>query len=692
MPETSHEWRARRVVLLKSGRESRKGTRREYNTITLADIFAAVDQPTTFEKESAQAILPSSYASSDARKFAVQREKGVFQILAADIDKGNVPLERIEAAVGSAFGSDVASAIYSTSSATIDNNKWRVLAPLAEPVPYDTWALAQRAFFDILRAHEIVPDTTLERSGQVIYLPNVKPENRGEDGEPIHYQFSLAEGSPVDLSRQPLAEGIHRLAEAIAAAEAKSATDRAARMLKKALRPATGLLSPIERFNAENPLEDLLEKYGYEQKHAGSCHWRSPLQTSGSFATQVYLKSGGETWSSLSGSDADAGLGNDAESGGCFGDAFDLFVHFEQKGDRNAALAAIGCNASGGGSSTFRFIRVGDLKYKPPEFLVDGLIETETLGQIFGDPGAGKSFVGVDLALSVATGFPFHGRAVRQGPVFLIAGEGHNGLTRRFAAWSLHNGVSIENASLFMSNRPAQFLDADSAAGVTEAVRELAAQHGKPALIEIDTLARNYGPGDENSTSDMSAFIAAVDDLKAEFPGCAIALIHHTGHAEKKRGRGAMALKGALDWEYLVEKADDIIRLTNTKMKDAEPPAPLAFTLETVTLRDGASSAALQVTEAPRPTRRLSPTLQLAVDALVEAAHGSTHGVHLDQWQRVFLARHTGDNEASKSRAFRRARADLVALSALSATNDFYKIEWPEIAAAVSGWTKDGRG
>jgi hypothetical protein len=682
------EWRTRCVVLLKNSRESRKGTRRRYNIITLGEIFAAIDQPTAFEKEYAQAILPSSYASSDAREFAMQRERGSFEILAADIDKGNVPLERIKAAVGAAFGSHVASAIYSTSSATIDNNKWRVLAPLAVSVPYDTWALAQRGFFDILRAHGIVPDTALERSGQLIYLPNVPPDGRGKDGEPNHYQISLAEGSPVDLSCQPLAGAIQRLAEAARAAEAQRAKDRAARMLKKALRPAMGLHSPIERFNAENPLEYLLEKYGYEQKHAGSCDWRSPLQTSSSFATRVELEPDGGRWSSLSGSDADAKLGAPTDSGYRFGDAFDLFVHFEHKGDRKAALAAIGCNARSSGSNSFRFIRVGDLEYKPPEFLVDGLIETETLGQIFGDPGAGKSFVGVDLALSVATGAPFHGRAVRQGPVFLIAGEGHNGLTRRFSAWSLHNGVSIENASLFMSNRPAQFLDADSAAGVTDAVRELAAQHGKPALIEIDTLARNYGPGDENSTSDMSAFIAAVDDLKAEFPGCAIALIHHTGHAEKKRGRGAMALKGALDWEYLVEKADDIIRLTNTKMKDAEPPAPLAFTLETVNLRDGASSAALLVTDAPRPTRRLSPTLQLAVDALVEAARGSTNGVHLDQWQRVFLSRHTGDNEASKSRAFRRARADLVALSALSATDDLYKIEWPEIATAVSGADK----
>lgn len=45
------------------------------------------------------AILASSYASPDAREFAVQRQRGSFEIIAADIDKGNIPLERLEAAV-----------------------------------------------------------------------------------------------------------------------------------------------------------------------------------------------------------------------------------------------------------------------------------------------------------------------------------------------------------------------------------------------------------------------------------------------------------------------------------------------------------------------------------------------------------------------------------------------------------------
>jgi hypothetical protein len=339
--------------------------------------------------------------------------------------------------------------------------------------------------------------------------------------------------------------------------------------------------------------------------------------------------------------------------------------------------------------SAFHFVRVGDLKYRPPEFLIEGMLETESLGMIFGDPGSGKSFVAVDLALSVATGTPFHCRAVRQGPVFLIAGEGHNGLTRRFAAWSLHRGVSIENAPLFVSNRPAQFLDAASAASVTEAVQALAKQHGKPALIEIDTLARNYGPGDENSTSDMSAFIAAVDNLKAEFSGCAVALVHHTGHADKKRGRGAMALKGALDWEYLVEKSGEAIVLTNTKMKDAEPPKPVAFALDNVTLRDGASSAALRETEAPARTTRLKGKDQVAMTALTDALakHGRTgmgadypagvKVVPIDQW-RAACAAHgltSGSSDSAERTAFKRAKDRLIDLDLVRGFNGhFWKV------------------
>lgn len=269
--------------------------------------------------------------------------------------------------------------------------------------------------------------------------------------------------------------------------------------------------------------------------------------------------------------------------------------------------------------------------------------------------------------------------------MFYVAGEGHNGLTRRFAAWSKHKGVSIEGAPLFVSNRPAQFLDETSAGEVVAAVHGLAGQHGTPALIVIDTLARNFGPGDENSTAEMSHFVAVIDQLRAEFPGATVEIIHHTGHASKERARGAMALKAALDSEFKVEKTEMIVRLTNTKMKDAEPPTPIAFMLDSVDLGDGASSAVLVETEVSKRQRPLSKSLALAIDAFVAAALGNSTvaGVHRDAWQAAFLARKAGGNDENVKRAFRKARGDLLERGVISAAGEMYRAECPDIILAI---------
>ncbi|MEE1876813.1 AAA family ATPase [Altererythrobacter litoralis] len=328
----------------------------------------------------------------------------------------------------------------------------------------------------------------------------------------------------------------------------------------------------------------------------------------------------------------------------------------------------------------FHFTPVGQLQYCAPEFLIDGLIETDSLGLIFGDPGCGKSFLAIDLGMSVATGEEFHGRAVKQGPVFFIAGEGHNGLTRRMAAWAKDRGIeSLRDIPLFKSNRAAQLLDADSAAQVTEAVAGLAEQCGNPALIIIDTLARNFGSGDENSTKDMSEFVAAVDEMKAHFSGCTVLIVHHTGHAEKGRARGAMALKGALDCEYMVVKKRTRVHLSNTKMKDAEPPRPMVFELKTVELGEDVSSAVLESTDAPEEQDGLTPTQRLARNAFIDAAahSGTDNGdgsiaVHLEDWRKEFYAQHTGDSPDTKRKAFGRLRDKLQQLGLVTVENDFY--------------------
>ena len=168
---------------------------------------------------------------------------------------------------------------------------------------------------------------------------------------------------------------------------------------------------------------------------------------------------------------------------------------------------------------------------KAIDWLIDGYLEADALGMLFGPSGGGKSFVAVSMACSIATGTPWFGCTVKQGAVFYIAGEGHQGLARRFAAWSKSTGVAIsKDTPLFKSNRAIQFLDAAAAEMVTAEVHALAKRTGYvPALIQIDTLARNFGDGDENKQQDANRFIEAMDVLRRQFL-CHIMVVHHSGH------------------------------------------------------------------------------------------------------------------------------------------------------------------
>jgi hypothetical protein len=238
----------------------------------------------------------------------------------------------------------------------------------------------------------------------------------------------------------------------------------------------------------------------------------------------------------------------------------------------------------------FTFTRVGDrlaAGLKPISWLVRDYLEADSLALMFGDPACGKSFAAIDLACCIATGTHWHGRTATPGAVFYIAGEGQNGLDRRFAAWSQGNGISLRDAPLFSSSRPAMLCSPSGAADVANAVQSLADGTGqKPALIVVDTLARNFG-GDENSQEDMGAFIANLDVFlrKSGEWSATVLVVHHSGHADKSRSRGSSALKGAVDAEYSLTKDESgIVRVEATKMKDAESPGPAAFRMEVVEL------------------------------------------------------------------------------------------------------------
>jgi hypothetical protein len=232
------------------------------------------------------------------------------------------------------------------------------------------------------------------------------------------------------------------------------------------------------------------------------------------------------------------------------------------------------------------FVSVGDLlsDLKPVQWLVENYLEADALSMMYGPSGGGKSFVAISLVCSIATGTHWFHCPVKQGAVFYIAGEGHLGLARRFAAWSKATGVPItRDTPLYKSERAVSMLDSNAVQILKDEVRRMIRAHGRqPELIVLDTLARNFGPGDENKQQDANRFIEALDELRREFK-CHILIVHHSGH-EMERARGSSVFRAAMDQEFQVGGANGIVELKTTKMKDAEMPAVRRFRIKPIGL------------------------------------------------------------------------------------------------------------
>ena len=280
-----------------------------------------------------------------------------------------------------------------------------------------------------------------------------------------------------------------------------------------------------------------------------------------------------------------------------------------------------------------------------------------------------KSFLSIDIGLCIATGLNWHGYDIRQmGAVFFIAGEGFSGLSRRIKAWSIYHKIDLQDVPFFVSDRPAQFLDAASVGQVIQSIDKLCKAHGTPSLVIVDTLNRNFGPGDENSTADMTSFISSLDEALRSRYGCAVLIIHHSGLATTERARGASALRASLDWEYRLKKNADGTRiLTCTKAKDHGEPDTICFTPETITLDewidpdDGevmTSCILRQVEGVTADTRPLSGPKKVAFDALIACGK---EWVDIDEWRHAAYSAglSSTSSQDAKRKAFKRAFTDL---------------------------------
>ena len=316
-------------------------------------------------------------------------------------------------------------------------------------------------------------------------------------------------------------------------------------------------------------------------------------------------------------------------------------------------------------------VRLSDIKLTPPTWLIHGILETQALAFMIGASGSGKTFAAVDMAVTVASGTPYHQRTTQRGAVIMSAGEGIGGLIGRFEAACNAKGLQAQTLDIFLMRSCVRFFDKSSIELFREELRIVARETGKVSLVIVDTLARAFAGADENLATDMGVFIDHLQGIIEEFD-CSVLVLHHSGH-DNSRGRGSSARLAAADCEILVkaEKADKIL-LTFEKMKDAPLPKPLQFQKVEIILQNDeggeiSSLALREINGQDKHVSKLSCADKLAIDCFNDALAKkqatnpdvACSSLTVDEWRSEFTRRHQGDNVKSAHMAHSRARNSL---------------------------------
>ncbi|MEW6586254.1 MAG: AAA family ATPase [Nitrospirota bacterium] len=365
----------------------------------------------------------------------------------------------------------------------------------------------------------------------------------------------------------------------------------------------------------------------------------------------------------------------------------------EADGQTNRFAAAM---ITGGFAIEEQFQRLLSLRWTVKKWIP----ESARLIEIFGPPDTYKSFIALDVALSIATGLDWHGHPVKQCRVVYIAAEGQSGILKREKAWLAYHGLNSDELDLFTILPLPCLIDIPRELDVLiEALTQL--PEPPVGFIVIDTLARSM-TGDENSTSDMGKVVNACARLSEETGHAQIALVHHTGKDEARGPRGALALTGATDVLIGVQKPHNRAAVIHCeRQKDDEPPADMCFNLAiqgTGHLNDDGDELSSLVpvldpftlaTKAKRP--QFTGANRIAFNALDKALrdHGQPPSgelmnhipeedrpavvAHEDEWRKAAydLGISDGKTEAKK-KAFRRARTALMDLDAVAFFGGFY--------------------
>jgi AAA domain len=216
-----------------------------------------------------------------------------------------------------------------------------------------------------------------------------------------------------------------------------------------------------------------------------------------------------------------------------------------------------------------------------PRWLVEGLWTEEGVGIVGGSPKCCKTWLALDLALSVASGTPALGTypVPRAGCVLLFAAEDAPAAVRdRLEGLAQWRGLDLAALPLHLVLASALRLEKEP----DQSRLAGAVQRYRPRLLVLDPFVRLHRI-DENSALEVSGVLAYLRELQREHK-VAILVVHHARKARTGASNVGLSLRGSGDFHawtddllHVRRKGEDLELVTEHRMAPSPPPILLGL-------------------------------------------------------------------------------------------------------------------
>jgi len=211
------------------------------------------------------------------------------------------------------------------------------------------------------------------------------------------------------------------------------------------------------------------------------------------------------------------------------------------------------------------------------KWLVDQLWSEQAVGFLAGLPKSNKTWLALDLAVSVASGTPALGRfnVPAPGPALVYAAEDSLSSVRdRLRSIAAAHGVTLSRCDLGLIAVPSLRLDLPAD---RDRIRATLQAH-KPRLLVLDPLVRMHRL-DENAAGDVAPLLGELRDMQRSYQ-LAVMLVHHLRKNGQTASQPGTALRGSGDLHAWADSSL-YIRQTGKRLslvvehRSAAHPSPL---------------------------------------------------------------------------------------------------------------------